>query len=286
MEIGSLSANKNILIVFLILIEIGLGVAYYMYKYTPLKEDIVVKQKIRDDKKKQTREIELTKKLLRETKEEMERLKSEIARIEKFFPQEVFVPRVLVLVENLAIATHVNIKSVKPSSERSRKRGGADRAANAPVAPQGGAAPAAAPAAGAPGAAPGAETKKNKLKFDDKKEYSTSDINFTISGPFNNIYNFLNELTTFPKLVVVDNLSISSKKGGDSKSEELTEAGRPSSPETGKEVEMGNAISLEAEMPLTFYIQKVKSPDLVVGGGSAGAGTGTGTGAGANPPPN
>ena len=116
MEVGSLSANRNLLVILSMIVWIAGGVAYFVYYYQP--QQIILKEKVEviERKKREVREIELTKRLLEETKEEIERLKSDIARLEKFFPEEVFVPRVLVLVENLAMATHVEISHIRPSS--------------------------------------------------------------------------------------------------------------------------------------------------------------------------
>jgi len=65
----------------------------------------------------------------------------------------------------------------------------------------------------------------------------------------------MNELTTFPKLVVVDNLALSPLS---------TTSGASSSnaSQQQNEVEVGSSIQLTAKMPLTFYIQQAKQPEF------------------------
>ncbi len=239
MEVGSLSANRNLIIIVLLVLELACIPLFYFYKYVPMEDAIKEKEKIVEEKKRDVREIELTKRLLTETREEIVRLKADIARLEKFFPQEVFIPRVLVLIENLALATHVDINYIKPSSRRapkpnanSKATAGARRAA--PV-----------PAAG--------NQKNQATKFDSNKEYAQSNVDFKIDGSFQNIYNFMNELSTFPKLVVVDHLSLTPQQSKE-KSESESETG--GSAETGREIEVGGYVKISANMPLTFYIQK------------------------------
>ena len=228
---------------------IGGGVAYFIYYYQPQQAVIAQKLQVIDKKKREVREIELTKRMLEETKEEIERLKSDIVRLEKFFPEEVFIPRVLVLVENLAMATHVEISFIRPSAAGAARRPTA--------APSGAAAPAPAttPAAGEGEASA-------KLSFNEKSEYRTSEIDFKVSGTFQNIYNFMNELSTFPKLVVVDRLTLTPTSTGkeERRAEGQEEEGGA---ETGREVEVGGYIELSADLPLTFYIQTKEAPELV-----------------------
>jgi len=233
MEIGSLSANKNLLIIIGLIAEIALGAVFFIYYYQPRQARITELETIVAKKQKQVREIQVTQKLLEETKQEIARLKSEIVRIERFFPENVFIPRVLVLVENLAEATNMNVESLKPST-KGRK------GSKSSVAREGASRP-----------APAAATKDPaKTKFDEKKEYSTSDIEFKASGTFRNLHNFMNELTTFPKLVVVDSLSLS--------------PGKIDSVDGGaeQEIEIGEHVMLKVDMPLTFYIQKQQQPEF------------------------
>jgi Tfp pilus assembly protein PilO len=234
MEIGSLSANRNLLIIIGLIVEIALGAVFYIYYYQPRQVRITELETIVAKKQKQVREIQVTQKLLEETKQEIARLKSEIVRIERFFPENVFVPRVLVLVENLAEATNMNVESLKPAS-KGRKGG------KSSVAREGASRPAPAASAKDP----------TKIKFDEKKEYSTSDIEFKASGTFRNLHNFMNELTTFPKLVVVDTLVLAPGKTNDS-----ADGGAE------REIEIGEHVMLKVEMPLTFYIQKQQQPEF------------------------
>lgn len=221
------------------IIWIAGGVAYFVYYYQPQQLVLAEKVQIIEKKKREVREIELTKRMLEEAKEEIGRLKADIARLEKFFPEEVFIPRVLVLVENLAMATHVEIGYIRPSAVGRGRR------------------PTAAPS-GAPAPAPVAGAAPERLTFNDKTEYRTSEIDFKINGTFQNIYNFMNELSTFPKLVVVDRLALT-PAGGTAKGAEQEEGGA----ETGREIEVGGYIELSADLPLTFYIQTKEAPELI-----------------------
>lgn len=245
MEVGSISGNRNLLIALLLIAEIAGGTLYFIYHYQPNQARIQDLQKIVVQKNREVREIELTKRMLSEVRQEIERLKADISRLEKFFPEEVFVPRVLVLIENLADATHIKIESITPTAGRRSPPAGAG-VAEQPT-------PAAAPAAG--GAQPAAAAKPGAIIFDSRKEYITTDIDFRAKGTFQNVYNFMNELTTFPKLVVVDTLTLTPEKGktGDTGASEESRQ---------QEVEMGGYVTLSVSMPLTFYIQKQKSPDL------------------------
>lgn len=245
MEVGSISGNRNLLISLLLIAEIAGWTLYFIYHYQPNQARIQDLQKIVVQKNREVREIELTKRMLSEVRQEIERLKADISRLEKFFPEEVFVPRVLVLIENLADATHIKIESITPATGRRSPTAGAGVAEQP--------APEAATAAG--GAQPAAAAKPGAITFDSRKEYTTTDIDIRAKGTFQNVYNFMNELTTFPKLVVVDTLALrpeKEKEGETGASEESRQ----------KEVEMGGYVTLRVEMPLTFYIQKQKSPDL------------------------
>ncbi len=255
MEVGSLSANRNLLIILLIILELAAGVVYFIYHYQPTQMELKELNAIVERKKREVREIEMTKRLLSEKRKEIERLKADIARLERFFPEEVFVPRVLVLLENLAEATHLKIQTIKPGLHGVGARPGA----TAPVAKR-----QAETAQVTPPAAPGAAGKTTgttqaanpaAMKFDSTKEYKTIGVDFDVRGSFQNIYNFMNELTTFPKLVVVDTITMAPEgsAGKDSKGKSAT---RQNEPESGAYVE------LIVKMPLTFYIQHSKQPEF------------------------
>ncbi len=254
MQFGSLtsSANtKNAIVLLLLIVQLGAAGLFYFYKYTPIQTQIAEKQKTVSDLKKQVREVEATKKQLDETIIEIGRLKAEIKRIEKFFPENVFVPRLLVLIENLALATHVDIETIKPktSGKSERAKPKTASAAKTPAATP-------TPKSTTPGAAP--KPNNPKLVFDQDKEYSTTDIDFSISGTFQNVYTFLNELATFPKLVVVNELEMSIDDSSSSDKQKIDEE----SQQKIEEKELGSQVTLSVKMPLSFYIQKAESPQL------------------------
>jgi len=246
MQVGSLSENRNLLLVLWMIVALGLGVVFYIYYHQPAAVRVQELETIVEKKKREVREIEMTKRLLAEVRQEIERLKIDIARIEKFFPEEVFIPRVLVLIENLAEATHIRIESIKPEAGG---RGGRPAAGASSVAPR-----------PAPSAA--ATEKQAAALFDESKEYKTMTVDFRALGSFHNVYNFMNELSTFPKLVVVDRLSLNAK---DTK-------GESSGDEREREIEVGGYVELTVEMPLTFYVQKQKSLEFSSAAGETAAG--------------
>lgn len=235
MQVGSLPAYRNLIVIVLIVLELLGGGAYFYYVYQPTQDKIKEKQEIVQKKKREVREIELTRQLLAERKEEIERLKADIARIEKFFPEEVFVPRVLVLIENLALATHVEIENIRPSYQPTRRSSAARSAA----------------------ARPARASSQGEVAFDSNKEFKTTEVDFKVNGSFQNIYNFMDELATFPKLVVVDRLQLTPAGG-----ETQEETGRSGSAETGREIEVGGYVELNADLPLTFYVQKEAAPEI------------------------
>lgn len=265
MQVGSLSGNRNLIVILLIIVEIGLGVYYYFTKYQEKVAEVEQKKLVVEQMKKDVREVELTKQLLEETRQEIEKLKTDIARLEKFFPEDVFVPRVLVLIENLAIATHVDIESIRPGREMEPVRRGGTSGGATP-------APATGPVAGAPATttpAPGAPATpgggKAPVKFNEADEYKTSQVDLKVKGTFQNIYNFMNELATFPKLVVVEKISLTGE--ADNKAEGSGKSGggeedESGAPETGKEVEVGGYVMLSVDLPLTFYVQKKEAPSF------------------------
>lgn len=238
MQLGSI--NKTQIVILALILEIAAGVLFYFYFYVPknneLKELLTVIEKKQRDK----REIELTKRSLADTKREIEFLKAQIQRLEKFLPEEVHVPRVLVLIESLASATHLNINTIKPSASSAVAAPGAVPGARPPTSLGG---PTAAAKPGAPAQAAG------KLTFNSTAEYRTSVIEFNVSGSFRSMYNFLRELSSFPKLVVVDNITASTR------GQQTTGTKTQGASEKPKEN------SLDINMPLTFYIQQ-KAPQL------------------------
>jgi len=246
MQVGSLSANRNLIIVLVILLELGAGVYYFFSVYQTMEQTKRQKEQTVETKKKEVREIELTKRLLAEERDIIGQLKADIARIEKFFPEEVFIPRVLVLIENLAMATHVEIDSIRPTRARKRR----------------------ASAARSGTARPAAASGKEKPLFNPDKEFTTTDIDFKITGSFQNVYNFMDELATFPKLVVVDNLQIT-PQGDQEESETQSVVGK----DRKKDIEIGGYMELDVQLPLTFYVQKQGAPEIDLETGDKGTKT-------------
>ncbi len=270
MEIGSLSANRNLIIILIIIIELGLGGYYYWVPYRNNQAELKSLNEIVERKNKEVREIEMTKKMLAEKRKEIERLKADISRLERYFPEDVFIPRVLVLLENLAEATHLRIEGVKPGSVGAAagrpsgpaavKRPQQNTNQKSSVYAQASKSPTSAPnnkasaGRGNKGAvATTANPQKEVIKFDSNKEYKTINVDFNVIGTFSNISNFMNELTTFPKLVVVDTITLAPRNTGSSKNNKQDNSAK---------TDVGISIELNAKMPLMFYIQQEKAPEF------------------------
>ena len=225
MQIGAISRNH--IFVLLLILEIGLSVVFYLYYYVPKNAQITELQAEVEKKRRDVREIEFTKRELADTKMENERLKTEIEHLEKFFPEEMYISTVLLQIEHLATATRLDILRVQPG-------------AGAKAAP---AATTTAKTAAAKKA--GVQPVEEEYEFNPENEYKTAVVTMEINGNFSAIYNFFNELVSFPKLVVVNNFSLT---GGQ---KDVKAEGLRKPPEAGTQ--------LKITLPLTFYIQQKKS---------------------------
>jgi Tfp pilus assembly protein PilO len=250
MQLGTI--NKTQITVAAIILEIAFCVLFYLYYYVPKTTELAELKIVIEKKQRDKREIELTKKNLAEAQRDIDNLKREIEHLEKYLPEKVYVPRVLVLIESLATATRLNILSIRPA---------AVGAARAPV-PGAPVAGAAAPVAGTttPGAptTPGMPGEKPKMTFNPDMEYRQSVIDFQATGDFPAVINFMRELASFPKLVVVNHIAISvnsqpdknTQPQGGKVSQTAAASGMPYNPKGGP------AAQLSVTMPLTFYIQQ------------------------------
>ncbi|MEW6201460.1 MAG: type 4a pilus biogenesis protein PilO [bacterium] len=225
MQIGQISRNH--IFVLLLILEIGLSVVFAMYYYVPKNAQITELQAEVEKKKRDVREIEFTKRELAETKVENERLEAEIEHLEKFFPEEMYISTVLLQIEHLATATRLDILRVQPGA-------GAKATQTA-----------AAPEKTAPPKKPSVQPVEEEYEFNPEKEYRTAVVTMEISGNFSAIYNFFNELVSFPKLVVVNNFQLTSGQ------KDVKTEGIKKPPEAGAQ--------LKITLPLTFYIQQKKS---------------------------
>lgn len=220
--------SKNVQIILVIVLEAALCVLFYLYIYTPTTAEIAQLEAEVERMRRDKREIELTKKLLAETRKENERLRTEIEHLERFFPEELYIPTVLLQIEHLAMATQLTISKITPKGTAVQRTESPQGAAAAP----------------AVAAAPGVQQEDKRYAFNPDREYKKSVIDFDVTGNFQSVYNFFSELTTFPKLVVIEKMGLSYQgKGGG-------ERGRGA----------GGAGNLKVNMPLTFYIQQKKGP--------------------------
>lgn len=248
MQLGSI--NKTQITIAAIILEIALSVVFYLYYYVPKTVELQELQVVIEKKQRDKREIELTKRNLAEAQRDIDNLKREIEHLEQYLPEKVHVPRVLVLIESLATATRLNILGIRPATA-----GASAPMPGAPPVP--GAAPAVLPTAAAP-AAPGMPGAKPKLTFNPDMEYRQSTVDFTATGDFNAVINFMRELVSFPKLVVVNHISLTLNTAPGASGQQQGGAGSSSMPYQPKG---GPAAQLSVTMPLTFYIQQ-QSPQL------------------------
>ncbi|MEW5945505.1 MAG: hypothetical protein AB1742_04845 [bacterium] len=225
MEVGRVSRNQ--IFALLIIVEAALAVVYYMYYYVPQTARIVELKEEAQKKQRDVREIELTKKLLADTRLENERLKAEIEHLEKFFPEEMFVPTVLLQIEQLASATQLDITKIAPKTPTTGEKAGEEKAGKAPAGQQ--------------------PAQQEEFAFDAQKEYTTSIVEFDAEGSYKALYDFMSELTSFPKLVVVNNFKV-------------TTAGAAAGGQGQGKTPPEKAGMLKVTMPLTFYIQKRRAP--------------------------
>ena len=234
MQIGSIS--RNYIFGLILALELGFSVVFYFYYYVPKNAEIMELQAEVEKKKRDVREIEYTKRLLAETKLENERLKTEIEHLEKFFPEEMYIPTVLLQIEHLATATRLNITRIQPGGAKVESVKEMEETTE-----------------GAPQTkkqvTPGVVTEeKTEYEFDPEKEYKTAVVTMEVTGTFSAMYNFFNELASFPKLVVVNNFSAMT-------GQMAQQGALAQTPES-----MG---LLKITLPLTFYIQQ-KKPTVVL----------------------
>ncbi|MFH1537960.1 MAG: hypothetical protein ABIH66_03315 [bacterium] len=217
--------SKNLQIGLVIALEVALCVLFWFYYYTPKTAEIANLEAEVDRMRREKREIELTKKLLAETLKENERLRTEIEHLERFFPEELYIPTVLLQIEHLALATQLNIGKITPKGTAVQRTEPAS-ATPAPTAQ-----------------AQAAQAEDKKYSFDPNREYKKSIIDFDVTGNYQAILNFFSELTAFPKLVVIEKMGINNTGGKSDEKQGQASAG-----------------NLKVSMPLTFYIQQKKGP--------------------------
>ena len=249
MQLGTITRTQ--IFIMIIILELGLAGLFVYFSYMPTSQKITELDTVIKEKTSKVRRIETTKKELKDLENRVVELKKEISRLEQQFKEELFITRTLFLLEQLTLATKIDIVSFKPSA-----------AVGAPAQPAAGAtpaAPAAAPAANAgQPVAPGGQAQKSAKMFNESQEFKKAAFDLDLMGNFSSLNNFLNELTTFPKLVVVDKI-------------EITQQTQGSAPEqTGSATEQQPSKLLQIKIPLTFFVQKQQS--LVTVGGEKGAG--------------
>lgn len=239
MQLGTITRNHIVgLIIFL---ELVLGGCFVWFYALPNNASIQELDKTIAEKQRKNREIEQTKRNLAEQQQEITKLKQELVHLEKFFSEEVYIPTTLKMLEELAQATQVDIISFKPAAAAAKGPARSAGAAGAATATTTAAATGTVRTAGAAGA-----SKKPKKVFNKDDIYKTTVIDIALKAEFKSLYNFLLELSSFPKLVVVDKIEMS---------RDQVTAG------TGVSAEQAAAASnkLQIKMPMTFYIQKKQS---------------------------
>lgn len=229
---------RNAIFALLIILEAAVCVLFYMYYYVPKNAELAQLEAEVYKKRQHKREIELTKKQLAKLQIENKLLEEQIMHLEKFLPEEYFVPTVLLQIEQLATATRLTVSKMTPKSKAASQ---AQQKTGQPT----------------PATAPGAPAPTPEKVFDPAKEYKTNVVDLDISGTFDAVKNFLEELASFPKLVVIEEIRISNQtqaaandKGDGDKSEEE---------------DADSAGELKIAVPLTFYMQQGHTPAAATG---------------------
>ena len=223
MQLGSI--NRNQIIILIMVLQAALIGAVVYFVVIPKNGQIKEMQGVVDEKRRKVREVETTKNELKKIKVEVSELKSEIARLEQHFKKELFYPRTLPLLERLTDATKVQLIAFAPAKEQKKKRKKSTGTAKP----------------GTTQSRPGGTQKKGKKLFKETTEFEKNVVEIYLGGTFADILNFLAELSTFPKLVVVDRLEFTKEK-------QQNEDGTQSTDNR-----------LKVKMPLTFYVQKQQS---------------------------
>lgn len=272
MKLGTVSKNQVIgLILFLELVAIAAFVFYFVMPTNEKIEGVVTEI---NNMKRELRGIETTKKNLNELQTEVQQFNDELKRLEQHFKQELFITRTLMLLEVLAGNTRVDIVGFKPSGkdkQKARRPAGGEAAQNRPK-------PEAAQKGGDAKNKPAPKQGNKPVKqFNAAQEFKETKYELFVVGQFKNVYNFINELKDFPKLVVLDSLEIT--------------ADTTASEDAGAPVAGASAGALQVKMPLTFYVQsaeplvKMEGKDGEDAAQAGGKGAEAQPGAGGNPPP-
>lgn len=248
MKLGTVSRNQIIgLILFLELVAVAAFVFYYVMPTNKKIEGVSTEI---NNMVRELRGIETTKKNLNELQTEVQQFNDELKRLEQHFKQELFITRTLMLLEVLAGNTRVDIVGFKPGGKDNRARRPSGAAQNQPRPEP--------PKAGGKNAKPvPGQGEKPAKQFNSAQEFKESKYELYVIGQFKNVYNFINELKDFPKLVVLDSIEISM----DSSMGKNEGAGAPAAAMPGA----SQAGSLQVKMPLTFYVQSAE-PLVKLGG--------------------
>lgn len=123
---------------------------------------------------------------------EYERLRAHIAAVERKLPQRKEIPALLTAMEHLTKQVGVSLGSIKPG-------------ALSPVAPAPTAPGAAAQGSGAQGSAAGGQTPAKTAAA----MYSSMPVDLVLGGTFAQTLEYLRDLRSFPRLLIVDSVSLS-----------------------------------------------------------------------------
>ncbi len=133
---------------------------------------------------------------------EYERIRTHIATVERKLPQRKEIPALLTAMEQFTKQVGVTLQSIRP--------GPLTAVTVAPAATQPSAATQSAAAAGqgqAGGAAPG-QTRPGQARAGRVLAYSSMPVDISLSGTFAQIVEYLGDLRNFPRLVIVDSVSL------------------------------------------------------------------------------
>ncbi len=224
MQLGKITPAH---IIFLTVLICGAMLYFGITNYILPKFSIISENQKKIEKmSRDLAEIEQIKKSLLTVRNEIKTLLSESRYLEKALLEKQFIPTILQQIELLGIHTQINITSISPKPTEKISRTKEPHSRPTPTIQS--------------------TSQTTKKVFSPDKEYTKINVEINLEGTYRKIMDFLNELVTFPKPVIVEKISAKS-------SSKLSP--QPGTGEQEKKEEE-NEIVLTVKMPLSFYVAK------------------------------
>lgn len=179
--------KQIVVIVLVVLLTGGVGFGFYTYFYKPKQDKIAALKTDLDTKQNKLKNMKNTLRDLAATAALIKQKESELASLEKNLPLEEYVPTLLRQIENLASETRAQIRQVGISE---------------PLQVAG--TPQASTPATQPGQQPGQQPQTPSTI-----SYREISLQFPFSGSYGSLKSFLQRISSFPLVIVVEGLKIS-----------------------------------------------------------------------------